>query len=408
MDPEKIAKLKIERDPAGAFSKRRGRKLTGLLVAAAVAGVLAAVLFQTGLLNRATPVRSALAALVPPSQVLTDFNASGYVVAQRKAAVASKGTGRLVYLGVQEGSRAKEGDILARIDSDDVQADKAQAEAQLVQAKHELERAQTELSTAERNHKRFEDLVERKAASQLDFENARDRFIKAGATVALSKAAIRALEAALNRSTVLLEYTNIRAPFDGVVLTKNADVGEVVAPFGSAVTAKAAVVTMADLSSLMVEADVAEAFLSRVKAGQPCEVQLDAIPDTRFKGKVAVIVPTADRTRGTVMVKVRFDELDPRILPEMSARVAFLSRELSGEESRPFLAIHRDALATRAGGQGFFLIEGDHANWVPVPNPAFLGDYLKLEKLAGAGDRIVLKPPAGLEPGDLVKEAETK
>ncbi len=137
------------------------------------------------------------------------------------------------------------------------------------------------------------------------------------------EAAVLAAQAALKAAEVNLEYTLIRAPFDAVVLTKNADVGDIVTPIGAAAKAKAAVVTIADMDSLQVEADVSESNLEKVKEGQPCEIQLDALPGERFDGDVHMIVPTADRTKATVMVKVRFARLDPRILPEMSARVAF-------------------------------------------------------------------------------------
>jgi len=387
------------------------------IVIAAAAAAIVLYLFQAGLLTSATNVRTAGADWVYPSQVITQFNASGYVVAQRKASVASKGTGRIVYLGVQEGSRVKEGEVIARLDSDDLKAEKAQAEAQLVVAKFDLTRAETELGTAEANFKRLKELWGKKAAAQVDLENAQDRFFKAKTAIDSAKANINALQASVQRESVLIEYTIIRAPFDGVILTKDADVGEVVAPFGSATNAKAAVVSMADLSSLMVQADVGESFLSMVQSGQPCEIQLDAIPQSRFAGRVHMIVPTADRMRGTVMVKVRFDELDPRVLPEMSAKAAFLSRTLGPDENKPVLGVHRDALVSQRGGQGLFRVEKGQAEWVPIKDPQFLGDYLMIgpeffgDHLMPAppvkhGDRIVIKPPARLKPGDRVEISE--
>jgi multidrug efflux pump subunit AcrA (membrane-fusion protein) len=204
----------------------------------------------------------------------------------------------------------------------------------------------------------------------------------------------------------LLEFNLIRAPFDGVVLTKNADVGEVVAPFGSATNAKAAVVTMADLTSLLVETDVAEAFVSKVRFGQPCEIQMDSLPKERFPGKVDTIVPTADRTKGTVLVKVSFDQLDPRILPEMSARVAFLNRPLTQEENQPVLGVHRDALAKQNGIQGFFLVKDQRVQWVPLPSPEFMGDYVILSPPLVAGEQAVLKPPAKLKPDVRIEVAD--
>lgn len=405
MDAEKIAKLKIT-DPGQSSFVPRKRKTLRLVILAVILIAALALTFGRGSLSPAKTVRTTAAGLVYPSQVMTEFNASGYVVAQRKAAVASKGTGRIIFLGVQEGSRVKEGDVIARLDNDDLKAEKAQIDAQLGVSRADLVRAETELATSERNYRRLAELWEKRAVSQVDYENAQDRFLKAKAAIESAKAAIKALEASSRRSAVLIEYTIIRAPFDGVVLTKDADVGEVVAPFGSATNAKAAVVTMADLSSLMVQADVAESFLNKVRLDQPCEIQLDAVPNTRFPGRVHMIVPTADRTRGTVMVKVRFDSLDPRVLPEMSAKAAFLSRALTEDESRPFLAVHRDALVSRNGGQGIFRISGGKAEWIPIGDPKFMGDYLLLSQPVQSGDRIILKPSPSLDSGNSVEISE--
>ncbi|HYA43351.1 MAG TPA: efflux RND transporter periplasmic adaptor subunit [Syntrophobacteraceae bacterium] len=402
MDATKISDLKISDAERFSVSPRRPGILWIVLITAAAAAIVL-YLFKAGLLTSAASVRTAAADWVYPSQVITQFNASGYVVAQRKASVASKGTGRIVFLGVQEGSRLKEGDVIARLDSDDLRAEKAQLEAQLVVARFDLERAETELVTSEANFRRLKELWGQKAASQVDLENARDRFLKAKAAIDSAKANIKAVEASIKRESVLIEYTIIRAPFDGVVLTKDADIGEVVAPFGSATNAKAAVVSMADLSSLMVQADVGEAFLSKVQIDQPCEIQLDAVPNTRFAGRVHMIVPTADRMRGTVMVKVRFEELDPRILPEMSAKAAFLSRSLGPDENKPVLGVHRDALVSRNGGLGLFRVDKGQAEWVPVENPQFFGDYLMLAQGVNAGERVVIKPPNRLKSGDRVE-----
>lgn len=406
MEPRKITKLKISE---GEKAPRRPRRvLRGVLLALLLAGVVAGTvaLYRAGVLSSSVEVKLVSATWVHPSQTITEFNASGYVVAQTKAAVASKGTGRLVFLGVEEGDAVKKGQVLARLDNDDLKAERAQIKAQLMAARHELERARTEASTAERNYRRMEDLYKRKAVAQIDYENAQDRTLKARAAIDVAQANINAIVANEGRLDVLIEYTVIRAPFDGVVLTKDADVGEVVAPFGSATNAKAAVVSMADMSSLLVEADVSESFLSKVRMGEPCEIQLDAIPGTRFRGRVSAIVPTADRSKGTVQVKVRFEALNSRILPEMSARVAFLSRDLGGDETSPFLAVHREVLAERGGVKGVFTLEGDRARWVSLPDARLLGDFVPAATALKEGQRVIINPPASLEDGDRVKVAE--
>jgi len=399
MDTEKISQLKIQRTAAKRPVLRRfGTYGAGLiLLCAAVIGVY--WLYNEGLLSRATSVEVVSVNWVYPSQVVTDFNASGYVVAQRRAAVASKGTGRLDFLAVREGSRVKEGDILARLENDDLRAERDQIQAQLNAARADRVRAETDAGIAERQYTRLRNLWEQRAVAKADYENARDQFQRSRAVTESAEASIEALEAGLKRASVLIEYTVIRAPFDGVVLTKDADVGEVVAPFGSSVNTKAAVVTMADLTSLMVETDVSEISLPKVREGQPCEIQLDALSETRLSGTVQTIVPTADRTRGTVLVKVQFDQLDPRVLPEMSARVSFLSRRLEDHEKQPFVAVHRDAVTQRNGRDGMFLVDGMQASWTPLTEPKAAGDYIRLDGSWKVGDRVVLKPPRELKDG---------
>lgn len=406
MDAHKLTKLRIDKGEAPVAPSRGRRKAFLLVLLLSVVAACSLIAFQHGLFTPAASVHVTSAAWIHTSQTLTDFNASGYVVAQRKAAVASKGTGRLEVLTVKEGSRVKEGDVLARLENEDLKAEQAQIEAQMAAARADLARFETELRTAERNFKRYSNLWERQLVSRLEFENTQDLFSKSKSSVESGRASIKALEFNFKRLGVLIGYTVIRAPFDGVVLTKDADVGEVVAPFGSATSAKAAVVTMADLKSLMVQTDVAESFLSKVREEQPCEIQLDAVPETRFSGRVSTIVPTADRTRGTVMVKVRFDCLDARILPEMSARVAFLSRPLTHDENTPFLGVHRDALTQQEGTPGVFKLDAGQAVWMPLPSSRFMGDYLILSPPAQPGDPIILKPAAGIRAGDKVKVAE--
>ena len=168
--------------------------------------------------------------------------------------------------------------------------------------------------------------------SQASHDEVLGRYDRAQAAVNSAQAAVRAAEANRRAAEVAVEQTVIRAPFDGVVLTKNANVGDTITPFSSALDTKGAVVTMADMSTLEVEADVSESNLEKVHVDQPCMIELDALPSVRFEGYVSRMVPTVDRTKATVMTKIRFRELDPRILPDMSAKVAFLSRPLSAAE----------------------------------------------------------------------------
>src|SRR5208337_4539776 len=197
-----------------------------------------------------------------------------------------------------------------------------------------------------------------------------------------------------------------RAPFDAVVLTKDADVGDIVTPIGAAANAKAAVVTIADMGSLQVEVDVSESNLKEVKVGQPAVIQLDALPDSRFRGEVSTVVPTADRSKGTVMVKVRFIDKDKRILPEMSAKAAFLSRPVGRDEQTPFTALSPSAVISHSNQKVVFLIKGDRAVETPVALGAKRGDMIEVTGGVQAGDKIVANPRAGLKNGSKIKVAE--
>jgi RND family efflux transporter MFP subunit len=190
------------------------------------------------------------------------------------------------------------------------------------------------------------------------------------------------------------------------VLTKNADIGDVVTPIGSAASAKAAVVTLADMGSLLVEADVSESNLAKIRAGQPAEVQLDAIPDRRFPAVLQTIVPTADRTKGTVMTKVRFARLDPRILPEMSAKVAFLRRPVGPGEAAPRTAVAPTAVVDRGSRRVVYVVRDGRAAETPVVLGQALGDQLEVRQGLKAGDKVVLAPPRNLRTGTAVKARE--
>lgn len=251
------------------------------------------------------------------------LTATGYVVAQRRAAVASKGTGRLRELRAREGDKVKEGDIIAVIENEDIVAQIKQLEAQVAALDAQVAAVQADADEAARQFERVKKMRKETLSSQSDLEQAEARYRRSIAVLAGAKANVALAAAQLEKGKVELDYTLIRAPFDGTVLTKNADVGEIVAPFGSSATARAAVVTIADMNSLQVEADVSESNISRVTVGQPCEITLDSFPDKRYRGEVTKIVPTVDRAKATVLTKIKFLDIDASVLPEMSAKVIF-------------------------------------------------------------------------------------
>jgi RND family efflux transporter MFP subunit len=341
-----------------------------------------------------------------PSQQFVLLNATGYVVAQRKAAISSKATGRLEWLGVTEGSRVKTGDIIARIDARDVVAQGQSAQANVTAVRAALEQALAEERDAVAQLKRNQDLLAKGFVSAAAVDTAKARADKATAGVASARANIGSAEASSRNAQVSVDYTVIRAPFDGVILSKSANVGDLVTPFSNAAESKGAVVSMADMSTLEVEADVAESSLSKINVGQPAEILLDALPDTRFRGRISRIVPTVDRAKATVMTKVKFDAIDPRILPEMSAKVSFLSQDVTPEQQKPLVAVATDAIVQRAGRAVVFVIRDGVAVAVPVTAGNKIGDLTAIAGDAKSGDKVVSKPAENLVSGALVKAAK--
>jgi len=385
-----LEKLRIEKSTLRPKARKKKWLTWGvllLLLFVAVAG-----LYQQGLLTPAVQVQATTVQNIYPSLTLTQLNASGYVVADRKSAVASKLTGRLVYLGVEEGSRVKEGQVIARLENRDAAAARDRAAQNVAVARHGLEQAQAELANADLDYARKRTLAEKGTIARSVFDTAETRHRTAMAAVEGQSAALRASQATLDEATVLLDYTNIRAPFDAVVLTKNADIGDIVTPLAATADAKAAVVTIADMESLLVAVDVSESNIAQVKAGQPCEIRLDAFPDSRFPGRVHMILPTADRSKASITVKVAFRERDPRILPEMSAKVAFLSRETGPGEQAPLRAVPAAAVTQGNAPPRVFLIQGDQVREVPVQLGRRLGEMVELREGPAIGSRIAAAP----------------
>ena len=401
-----LASLRIDRS---APLKRRRRRWPWVLGVLLLAGGAAALLMP-----RKTEVQASAVLAAYPSQQYAELSASGYVVAQRRAAVASKGTGRLIELRVREGSAVKQGDLIGRLDASDVQAAivasqsgvtmaqaaKAQAEAAVGQARAEMAHAEVEL-------KRQQDLRAQGFVSAQAVDGAERRLAVARSVLATQQAAIVMAQAGIGQSQAQLAVqrvnqtnTEIRAPFDGVVLIKNANVGDMITPFSSASGTSGAVVTMADMATLEVEADVSESNVARIKPEQPVEITLDALPEMRLRGNVSRIVPTVDRAKATVMTKIRFETLDARILPEMSAKVSFLSRPAAPEDQKAVIAVNPKAVVERDGKKTVFRIVGDGVELVPVTLGRKIGD---LQEVTGsglkAGERVVLSPVEGLKAG---------
>ena len=398
MSTPDLSKLTIDRTSKSFAPRRKRRWINKWTIGLLVVVVVAAAMAMRSASAPAT-VETATVTTAYPTAAITVLNATGRVSAWRKAAVSTKATGRLEWLGVQEGTRVKSGEVIARLENLDVSASRDSALATTAAARANLEQGEAEWRDADSSYRRSQDLYAKKFISESTLDTARARAEKARAVVSSLKAAIGVAEANARQAGVSVEQTLIRAPFDGVVLTKNANVGDIITPFSSATDSKGAVVNMADMETLEVEADVSEASLSKVRVGMPTEIQLDAYPDVRLLGEVSRVVPTVDRTKATLLVKVKFVEKDARVLPDMSSKVAFLSRDPKPEERKPVTAVRPEAVVTRDGKSVVYLIgEKNVVKEVAVGTPEKLGDLMRISGVK-AGDKVVLSPPERVKDG---------
>jgi RND family efflux transporter MFP subunit len=404
-----LSRLAIDRSAGPAVRRRRPlwrRWWIWLLVLAAVA---VAALVVRGR-QAAMSVDMATVASAYPSTSVALLNATGRVVAARRASVSSKGTGRLEWLGVQEGQMVKEGDVIARLENRDVAAQREQAQAQVQAARANLAQGQAELDDAQAALKRAQDLAKQNFISGSALDTAGARHNKARAAIDTLKAQIAVAEANARVAGVAYDQTLIRAPFTGIVLTKSANVGDIVTPFSSASGTTGAVVTMADMETLEVEADVSESSIAKIRVGQPAEIQLDAFPDLRLLGEVSRIVPTVDRSKATLLVKVAFVERDGRVLPDMSAKIAFLTRALTAAERQPVPAVRPDAIVRRDGREVVFVVTrdeqggGERVKSQPVTVGAKVGDLVRVD--LAPGTRVVSAPTERLADGAAVTAAK--
>ncbi|MCG6926953.1 MAG: efflux RND transporter periplasmic adaptor subunit [Acidobacteria bacterium] len=334
---------------------------------------------------------------VQPSAGTPILTASGYVVARRQAVVSAKIQGRLEELRVEEGSEVKKGDILARLEAYDF-------EAAVNRARAAVQRAEADLAEQERLLR----VAEKLTAEQILAEDEREA---AESRVRIAKAGLAQQEADLAFVEAQLQNTVIRAPFAGVVIKKMAEVGESVAPIPPGVnisTASGAIVALADLATLEVEADVAEANVAKVGHGQPAEVTVEAIPDRRYEAVLRQVIPTADRTKATVMVKVTILDQDEDLKPEMSAKVTFLEPEpetgdVPPEEAPAVVLVPREAVVSRDSRSVVYLVrEGKVQERPVVLGTARKGQVIVEDGLAG-GETLVARPPDGLADGDTVR-----
>ncbi len=405
-----LSRLKIDRDRPSTGSARALRFAAVLAVVAVVVIAGALWLIRGGGALDVTVARAEVVGGGAGGDAV-GITANGYVVAQTKASVSSRISGRLTYLGVAEGSYVQKGDVMARLENQDYRATVLQTEAEVLRAEAALREAVAVRDQLSRDVARAEDLLARNLGSEQEAEDLRAQLAAAEARVDVQDAQVKASAASVGVARANLENTYIRAPFTGTILRKDAEVGEVVAPVatGGGLT-RGAVVTMADLATLEVEVDVNEAYIAQVRSAQPARIILDAYPSISFSGEVRQIVPTADRQRATVQVKVSILDSDPRILPEMGARVEFLEvadadDEASEQPMRIF--VPAEAVQTRRGETVVWVVRTGTVSLTIVDAGPVSGGRREIRSGLSGGEHVVLDPPANLEDGARVNVVPT-
>jgi len=393
--------LRIEREPE-RHGAARWIVWTGLIVLLAAAG-LAGYRWITR--ERPVEVQVATVSVRAAGTQAAVLNASGYVVARRRATVSSKITGKVVEVDVEEGKNVVQGQVLARLDDSSPRAALALAEAQAEAARHTLKENDVRLDQARLNERRAAQLLKERIVSQSQLDDAKAEADSIDARIGASKEQIRVAERQIEVQQADLDNYVIRAPFSGVAISKDAQPGEMVSPVsaGGGFT-RTGICTIVAMHSLEIEVDVNESYISRVSAGQDVDAVLDAYPDWHIPARVITLVPTADRQKATVLVRLAFKQLDPRILPDMAIKVTFLREgdATATASAQPTALVPRPAIRTVGADNFAFVLRGDAVERRAVRLGGTDGD--RVEVLAGlqSGDRVVVSPSAALADGSKV------
>jgi RND family efflux transporter MFP subunit len=336
------------------------------------------------------------------------LNASGYVVARRRATVSSKVTGKVMEIFVEEGKAVRKGQVLARLDDSSVRAALAVAEAQLAAAQRAAAEDQARLREAQQTLGRHQQLVKDKVISRAELDASEAQVESLRARIALAEQQVKVAQSQVHAIRTDLDDMVVRAPFDGVAISKDAQPGEMISPVsaGGGFT-RTGICTIVDMSSLEIEVDVSEQYIIRVKPGQPVEAVLDAYPDWRIPANVITTVPSADRQKSTVRVRIAFDELDQRILPDMGVKTSFLaerSAEAAKEPPRPRILVPRPAVRTVDGTSIVFVVHGDRVERRAVRTGLEDAGQVEIASGLSPGERVVVEGPPMLSDGARVKE----
>lgn len=402
-----LAALRIERTPA----RRQGGGWVGRIVAVLVLGGVGVAAYAVGMPYLEakvfkTEIEVTEVALVSPAQATIELTSTGYVVAQAVSKVAPKVPGKVVKSNVREGVKVKAGDVLFELDPIDVQAAIATAASQVAAARARAQTARATLAEARVQLARAQAMAKDGIGPKSTAEDLETRVTSLEESVKASDAESKAASAQVSALNVTLGSYKVITPLSGTVVNKPPEVGEMVAPQPAGIAVDMGGVEVADFDTLEVETDVPEQRLSQVKVGGPCEIVLDAYPTKRFRGKAHEITPRVNRTKATVVVKVAFVDDREGVLPDMAARVSFLSSELDQAQLKqpPKTIVPSDAIATLGGVKVVYVVDDGKVRATPIElGPAF-GSGFEVARGPGAGTKLVKSPPAGLADGQRIKE----
>ncbi|CAN5661460.1 efflux RND transporter periplasmic adaptor subunit [soil metagenome] len=399
-----LAALKIDPTERGGGSGRRGAWIS-LAVAVAVLGV-GGWYWATQLQAATVKVATAEAAKSGGGSAGAVLNASGYVTARRRATVSSKVTGKVTHVYLEEGQSVREGQVLARLDDSQTRAQLAFAEAQLAASRKSFAEDQARLREAELNLGRRQRLLKDGVVGSAEVDTAQAEVDSLNARIAYTQQQVLVSEAQVNLRKTDLNDMVVRAPFSGVAISKDAQPGEMISPVsaGGGFT-RTGIGTIVDMSSLEIEVDVNEGFINRVRSAQRVEAVLDAYPDWPIPAHVITTVPSADRQKATVRVRIAFDKLDPRILPDMGVKVSFLREEAPEQAAAPAarVTVPKAAVKTLDGRTVVFVIKDDRIERRAIRAGMENGGQVEVLSGISAGERVVVEGPDTLKDGDRVR-----
>lgn len=393
--------LRIDRS-AGA--RRRG--WTGWIVTLVIVAIIILVVWRMKS-GRAIPVHVAVAHVQSANDRIV-LNASGYVTARREATVSSKVTGKVTEVLVEEGMQVKEGQVLARLDDTNIKAGLRLAEAQLEAAKAALAETAARQKEADTNFRRISELSKQNVSTAAELDHAEAEAASLKAKLEQQQTEITVAERQVATWQQQLDDTVIRAPFSGMVTSKNAQPGEMISPIsaGGGFT-RTGICTIVDMNSLEIEVDVSESYIDRVQPRQPVEATLDAYPEWKIPGKVIAIIPTADRQKATIKVRIGLEKTDPKILPEMSIKVGF-REEASKNQPARHVSVPNAAVQHQNGQDFVWLLANGRAQRRTVKLGATAENEIEVSDGLKEGDSVIVDAPAGLKDGERVRTAEVQ